>query len=292
MNLLSATSCPTTSVSPDREYRHLNSEGSLSRSSQKDSLIRSGTAMSTLFTSPMDCGPVNDLKRLGGRLDIDNSRLYDRSVVDGGTSASGSRPQGAQVSLSETWDDNFPRIPILSCDSPFGLCLPRMQDSPFDRPKRHEPSSLRPGLLALWDIRRPPAVPLGRTRSSKTTPNTSQNYKTVENLETLEHFHLAYTQHTGTPLAVRFLKSYVRLSISLQARTVGSMNSRRRHPSRQHPCLMALQRRLPRCKSRYSITLLTRTFQHSSIINNNLPGCPPFSSPSFPRMEGYSGLPH
>ncbi|GHJ84307.1 hypothetical protein NliqN6_0709 [Naganishia liquefaciens] len=52
--------------------------------------------MSTLFTSPMDCGPVNDLKRLGGRVDIDNSRLYDRSVVNGSASSSGSRSQGAQ----------------------------------------------------------------------------------------------------------------------------------------------------------------------------------------------------
>lgn len=56
--------------------------------------------MSTLFTSPMDCGPVNDLKRLGGRVDIDNSRLYDRTV-GGNASASGSRPQATQVSRSE-----------------------------------------------------------------------------------------------------------------------------------------------------------------------------------------------
>lgn len=100
----------------------------------------------------MDCGPVNDLKRLGGRIDIDNSQLYDRSVVNGGASASGSRPQGAQVSLCETWGDNYPRIPIPPRDSPFGLCLPRMQDSLSDRHNRRKLSRLRPRLLALWDF--------------------------------------------------------------------------------------------------------------------------------------------
>jgi hypothetical protein len=53
----------------------------------------------------MDCGPVNELKRLGGRVDIDNSRLYDRNIVNGGASASGSRPQGAQVSRQMLCDD-------------------------------------------------------------------------------------------------------------------------------------------------------------------------------------------
>ncbi|KAJ9091632.1 hypothetical protein QFC19_009002 [Naganishia cerealis] len=41
----------------------------------------------------MNCGPVNDLKRLGGRIDVDNSRLQDRTINPSNALASGSRSQ-------------------------------------------------------------------------------------------------------------------------------------------------------------------------------------------------------
>lgn len=50
--------------------------------------------MSTLFSSSaMNCGPVNDLKRLGGRIDVDYSRIQDRTLSAPNAVASGSRQQ-------------------------------------------------------------------------------------------------------------------------------------------------------------------------------------------------------
>ncbi|KAJ9120683.1 hypothetical protein QFC22_002614 [Naganishia vaughanmartiniae] len=41
----------------------------------------------------MNCGPVNDLKRLGGRIDVDHSRIQDRTLSAPSALASGSRSQ-------------------------------------------------------------------------------------------------------------------------------------------------------------------------------------------------------
>ncbi|KAJ9105437.1 hypothetical protein QFC21_001808 [Naganishia friedmannii] len=50
--------------------------------------------MSTLFSSSaINCGPVNDLKRLGVRIDVDHSRIQDRTLSASNAVASGSRPQ-------------------------------------------------------------------------------------------------------------------------------------------------------------------------------------------------------